>query len=365
MGELSYKVDPSLFPEVTKGSNNYQSSSSDQITNKEQSSVKIQVGSSLNNPIGLYVKLQNKQNLLTLMDLGASDHCITNQTMFITYEALNKPLKGLSADKESSFDIIGKDNAVLYTCVNKGKQKVILENTLYTPSLRSNLISVSTLLEKDTKVYFDGDEAVVKTQDGIEVMSAVKLGKLFVIKMDYPIPETFIAQSNWKAVTFDTWHHRLVHTRADTIREMIKKSLVDSLNTYRDLKMQDQCEDYIYGKHSACLYSKNHFREKDVLKRIYVDIWGPAQTQSAGEAQYFILMMDSFSSFRTVAFLSSKSADVTLKVFKTYQIEAKCQTGKKIKRVWLDIGWEWYNQAWEQYRQNKGLDFEFTIPYAY
>jgi len=157
----------------------------------------------------------------------------------------------------------------------------------------------------------------------------------------------------------------LVHTRADTIREMIKKSLVDSLNTYRDLKMQDQCEDYIYGKHSACLYSKNHFREKDVLKRIYVDIWGPVQTQSAGEAQYFILMMDSFSSFRTVAFLSSKSADVTLKVFKTYQIEAKCQTGKKIKRVWLDIGWEWYNQAWEQYRQNKGLDFEFTIPYAY
>ena len=146
---------------------------------------------------------------------------------------------------------------------------------------------------------------------------------------------------------------------------MIKKSLVDSLNTYRDLKMQDQCEDYIYGKHSARPYSKNYFREKDVLKRIYVDIWGPAQTQSAGEAQYFILMMDSFSSFRTVAFLSSKSADVTLKVFKTYQIEAKCQTGKKIKRVWLDIGWEWYNQAWEQYRQNKGLDFEFTISYAH
>jgi len=38
MGESLYKVDLSLPPEVTKGSNNYQSSSSDQITNKEQSS---------------------------------------------------------------------------------------------------------------------------------------------------------------------------------------------------------------------------------------------------------------------------------------------------------------------------------------
>ena len=29
------------------------------------------------------------------------------------------------------------------------------------------------------------------------------------------------------------------------------------------------------------------------------------------------------------------------------------------------MGWEWYNQAWEQYRQNEGLDFEFTTPYAH
>jgi len=147
--------------------------------------------------------------------------------MFITYEALNKPLKDLSANKESSFDIIGKGNTVLYTCVNGGKRKVILKDALYTPSLRSNLISVSTLLEKGAKVYFDGDKAVVKTQDSTEVMSVVKLGKLFAIKINYPIPETFIAQLNQKATTFDTWYHCLAYTGADTIREMITKSLVD------------------------------------------------------------------------------------------------------------------------------------------
>jgi len=51
-----------------------------------------------------------------------------------------------------------------------------------------------------------------------------------------------------------------------------------------------------------------------------------------------MIMLDGFSSYRTVAFLSSKLADITLKVFKSYQTEAEHQTGKKIKQVQLDIG---------------------------
>jgi len=76
-------------------------------------------------------------------------------------------------------------------------------------------------------------------------------------------------------------------------------------------------------------------------------------------------MLDGFSSYRTVTFLSSKSADTTLKVFKLYQTEAECQTGKKMKQVRLDMGREWYNTTWEQYRKDQGLDFQFTMPYAY
>jgi len=46
-----------------------------------------------------------------------------------------------------------------------------------------------------------------------------------------------------------------------------------------------------------------------------------------------MIMLDSFSSYRIVIFLPSKSADIILKVFKSYQTEAKCQTGKKMKQV--------------------------------
>jgi len=65
-----------------------------------------------------------------------------------------------------------------------------------------------------------------------------------------------------------------------------------------------------------------------------------------------MMMMDDFSSYRTVTFLLAKSANITLKVLKSYQIEAEHQTDKTIRQLQLDIGRECFNIAWEQYRKN-------------
>jgi len=75
--------------------------------------------------------------------------------------------------------------------------------------------------------------------------------------------------------------------------------------------------------------------------------------------------MDGHLSYCTVAFLKTKSADVTLNIFKTYHNEAEQQTGKKLKRIRLDMGQEWYNKAWEEYRKWYGLIFEFTTSYMH
>jgi len=75
--------------------------------------------------------------------------------------------------------------------------------------------------------------------------------------------------------------------------------------------------------------------------------------------------MDGFSLYQTVMFLNSKSADVTLNVFKAFQIEAERQTNKWLRQVRLDMGREWYNNTWEYYCDEQGLDFEFTMPYAH
>jgi len=104
---------------------------------------------------------------------------------------------------------------------------------------------------------------------------------------------------------------------------MIIKGLVDRLDTDGNLKMRGRYEDCIFGKHSTHLFNKTGTREKEVLKKVHIDIWGPAGTQSAGGALYFLIIMDRYSSFRTVAFLNNKSAETTLRVFRTYHTEAE------------------------------------------
>ena len=52
--------------------------------------------------------------------------------------------------------------------------------------------------------------------------------------------------------------------------------------------------------------------------------------QLAGRVSYFMLIINEYSSYYQVTFLSSKSMEATLKVFINYHIEAKYQTEKKL-----------------------------------
>ena len=91
----------------------------------------------------------------------------------------------------------------------------------------------------------------------------------------------------------------------------------------------------------------------------YINIWGPTPVQLAEGAVYFMTLTNSFSSYQTIVFLSGKLADTTLKVFKAYQIEIEKQTGWKLKKIQLDISSKWYHNAWEKYRVENRIKFEF------
>jgi len=278
----------------------------------------------------LYTKTQNR---LTLIDFGASDHCFADKSMFLSYTPFERPSEGLSAGEGSVFSIVEKENVKFQMYINGKTRNIILEDVLHTPGLRSNLILVPKLERKRTGVIFRNGKATVKLADGSKVLSAVKFGRMYIVKLDGMSLETSLAQSKHKPTSFDTWHCRLAHAGADILCEMISKQLVDGLHMHGDLTMKGQCENCIYGKHTSQSYTENTAKEKDVLERVHIDIWGPAQTQSTGGSWYFMIMLDGFSFYRTVTFLSSKSADTTLKVFKLYQTEVECQTGKKMKQV--------------------------------
>ena len=136
-----------------------------------------------------------------------------------------------------------------------------------------------------------------------------------------------------------------MHANADTIQMMFSKGLIDRLNIQGNLEISSLCKDYIFDKHTVHPYNDNGVRERDLLERIHIDIWGPAPVQSSEGALYFMLIMDRYSSYCQVTFPSSKSAEATLKVFRNYHVETKYHTGRKLQNMHLDIRKEWLNSV--------------------
>ena len=78
---------------------------------------------------------------------------------------------GLSAGKESTFEITKKGRVEFLTEVNNAQRKIIFDDALHTPGLRSNLISVLVLDSKGLYVTFGGGKAHIKTSKGKTIFS--------------------------------------------------------------------------------------------------------------------------------------------------------------------------------------------------
>jgi len=74
------------------------------------------------------------------------------------------------------------------------------------------------------------------------------------------------------------------------------ENLVNRLNVCGESSISGLCEDCIYDKHTAHPYNDNKSREKEILKCVHIDIWGPCQVQFAGDALYFMIIIDRFLS---------------------------------------------------------------------
>lgn len=222
----------------------------------------------------------NTHHILTLLDSGASDHCIVRKDAFSKYTPFTPPHQGNSAGKGSTFDIDGTGTAEMMAMVEGIPSKIVLGDALHTPQLWSNLVSVLKLVSRGFKVSFEEKVATVRNGNGTIVLEAAKMNGLYVIPAETATPFIHAVQSKHKAVTFDVWHRRLGHIGMEVLRRMIKEKLVDSLNVVGNTEMEGMCEDCIFGKHTTHPFNDQIPAKTAPLQRVYINIWGPAPVLS-------------------------------------------------------------------------------------
>jgi hypothetical protein len=309
--------------------------------------------------------LKSTSESLTYIDSGASDHCFVNRADFGSdYIAFDVPREGQSASKGAKFRILGQGSVTKVVETLGARTKLQFNTVLHTPDLTANLISVGRFDIAGFTVAFGNGHATFIDPAGTSFMTGKRDGSMYRLKLTDAV-HAMAAKSHEKPVNLKVWHRRFGHASVSSIRALAKQGLLDRLQVVGDVDAKGACEDCIYGKQTAHPYDKVFDKEEEVNEHAHIDIFVMTNTPSFGSASCMMLVMDGASSVKHGYFLSHKSADVTLQVLKDYVVEAETQTGKRLKRIRVDMGREWRNEKWDEFLREKGIVMESGAPYAH
>jgi len=226
------------------------------------------------------VFLMTPHRTLTYADSGVTDHCFADREDFATYTAYTSPCTGRTANKGGTFRILCVGEVKHSIIVNGRCTHLIFKSAVHTLDLSANLISISKFDDLGYFTTFGGGKVVFTDGEKCIIMEGQRTGGMYLLNMGNPLINVMgqggsmaiSACSHEKPVGLDTWHRRLGHTGMSTIKEMLRKELVDGLTIEKDGNAPGKCEDCILGKHAAQPYDEEVEPEDEVLGRIHVDL---------------------------------------------------------------------------------------------
>jgi hypothetical protein len=237
-----------------------------------------------------------------------------------------------------------------------------LSKVLLVDSLSYNLMSVSQLYGMGYNFLFtDVDVKILRREDSSVGFTGRLKGKLYLIDFTTSkvAPETcLVAKSNkgW------LWHCRLAHVGMRNLAKLQKDIHIIGLTNvvFEKDRICGACQ--VGKQHGVPHQSKNVVTAKRALELLHMDLFGPVAYISIGESKYGLVIVDDFSRFTWVFFLSDKGE--TQETLKKFMRRAQNEFELKIKKVRSDNGTEFKNTGVEEFLGEEGIKHEFSVPYT-
>ncbi|GJR79826.1 putative ribonuclease H-like domain-containing protein [Tanacetum coccineum] len=154
------------------------------------------------------------------------------------------------------------------------------------------------------------------------------------------------------------WHRRLGHINFKNINKLVKDNLVRGLPT----KHFENYQTYV-----VCLKGKQH---RDSCKSkvmnpitkplfmLHMDFFGLTFVSSLMHKKYCLVVIDDYSRFTWVIFLTTK--DETSEILKNFIKEIENLVDKKVKIIRSDNGTEFKNRIMDDFCREKGIKREYS-----
>ena len=186
----------------------------------------------------------------------------------------------------------------------KGQLRQI-HDVMYVPSIKKNLIYISTLTDNNLKVEFGKLRCVVKDiQDHYKIVArGTKTGGLYKPDVALNIKQ---ALTSTTMSTEELWHHRYGHLNYNDLMLLQRKTMLEGLPVMKNDNFP--CEACALGKkHREEFPIHTEKRQTNILELIHIEVCRPMQTRSFDGASQFLIFVDDSSIYTWVYFIRRKS----------------------------------------------------------
>ena len=212
---------------------------------------------------------------------------------------------------------------------------LILEDCLYVPNVRRNLIFATYLgkygycvIPKDNVVIKKGKVFIYSSNivDGLYILTLDK-HELYNSKLDNNSHVKSLKRKFPSTNDAYLWHLRLGHINSNKIQKLIKDDLLELL----DFDGFPICESCLEGKMTIRPFNAKGRRAPELLELVHMDVCGPMSTQVKRGYEYFITFTDDYSRYGYVYLMRWKFE--TFEKFKEFRAEVENKLGKHIKAI--------------------------------
>ena len=284
------------------------------------------------------------------MDSGCSKHMTGDPSRFSSFKSKESGFVTFGDNSKGKILGIGDIGNIYSPCI---------KNVLLVDNLKHNLLSISQLCDIGFRVVFESSKCSIENVSTNEVIFlGVRKDNVYVIDVD-----SFDSKNKCLTVMNDNswlWHRRLGHASMDSISKLVRKDLVIGLPSIPFVKdkLCDACQ---FGKQiKTSFHSKKEISTTRPLQLLHIDLFGPSRIASLGGKYYAFVIVDDFSRFTWVIFLTLKS-DV-LENFVKFCKNVQNEKGYSITSVRSDHGGEFDNDALELFCDDHGFNHNFSAP---
>lgn len=289
-----------------------------------------------------------------ILDSGATSHMVGSLKKFTNISETNQRLNLAS---KSTAEIKGIGTAKLTINNNGRSHRITLNDALYVPDLRVNLLSVSKICDRGNQVVFEKNAAYLVEKSGRSITLAKREENLYYIEEIMESAATTAPKSK-----ISDWHERLGHLNENSLKELKRRRRVFGLN-FDESSTLPKCEICIQGKQAQKPFpKKSASRCTELLELVHSDVCGPMRVQSIGGKRYFVTFIDDASRWGAVYFLKGKNE--VFEAFQDFKNLAECQLKRRLKILRTDNGTEYCNNEFKEYLRKNGIRHQLTVEYT-